>query len=95
MFAPKLPRNQHVHMHVVKSHSEPDPDTFSEMVAATRNPALGRALPDEGYTVGAKKSARCLEQRVMHGELMSGSSKSERRAAFGLQGQVSRPKKAL
>ncbi len=69
--------------------------TFSEMVAATRNSALGQALADEGQTIGARKSARYLKQRVMYGELMSGSSKSERRAAFGLQGQVSRLKKAL
>ena len=65
--------------------------TFSEIVAATQNPALGQALANEGYSTAARKSAGYLEQRIMYGELVeeggnedrSGLSKGERRAAFG------------
>ncbi|KAF6231052.1 hypothetical protein HO173_010752 [Letharia columbiana] len=75
--------------------------TFSEIAAATRNTALGQVLADEGHTVAARKSARYLEQRVRYGELVKeygdgedtlGPSKGERRAAFGLLGQVTRLK---
>ena len=77
--------------------------TFSEIVAATQNPALGQTLADEGYSTAARESAAYLEQRIMYGELVeedgnedrSGSSKGERRAAFGLKGQVAKMEKAL
>ena len=77
--------------------------TFSEIVAATQNPALGRALAQEGYSTAARESAAFLEQRIMYGELVeedgnedgSGLSKGERRAAFGLQGQIAKMEKAL
>ena len=77
--------------------------TFSEIVAATQNPALGQALAKEGYSTAARKSAAFLEQRIMYGELVeedenqdrSGLSKGVRRAAFGLQGQIVKMEKAL
>ena len=79
-------------------------NTFSEIVAATRNPALDQALADEGYTMAARKSARYLEQKVMYGEIGKehgdeygdgsfGSVEGQKRAAFGLQGQVTRLRK--
>ena len=76
---------------------------FSEIVAATQNPTLKQALANEGYSTAAKESAAYLEQRIMYGELVeedgnedrSGLSKGERRAAFGLQGQIAKMEKAL
>ena len=77
--------------------------TFSEIVAATQNPVLGQTLADEGYSRVARESAGYLEQRIMYGELVeedgnedrSKLSKGERRAAFGLQGQIAKMEKAL
>ena len=72
--------------------------TFSEIVAATQNPALGQALANEGYSRAARESAAYLEQRIMYGELVeedenegrSGLSNGVSRAAFGLQGQFAK-----
>ena len=77
--------------------------TFSEIVAATQNPTLGQALANEGYSTATRESAAYLEQRVKYGELVeedgnedgSRLSKGERRAAFGLQGQIAEMEKAL
>ena len=76
--------------------------SFSEIVAATRNPALGQAFADEGHAMAAKKSAAYMKQKIMYGELVEEYgddedtlrwSNGERRAAFGLEGQVTMLKK--
>lgn len=90
-------------LHALKHNRVAMACTFSEMVAATQNPALGQALADEGHMMAARKSARYLEQRVMYGALVTevGSGEIEDtlepgkdlgRAAFGFEGQVVRLK---
>lgn len=71
--------------------------TFSEIVAAAQNAALGQFLANEGHSVAARKSAKYLEKRIMYGDLLDEdgddgdtlrSPKGGRGAAFGFQGQV-------
>lgn len=69
--------------------------TFSEIVAATKNAALGQVLADEGHSVATRKLAKYLEQRIMYRDLLEEdgddedtfrSPKGGRGAAFGFQG---------
>lgn len=91
-------------LHALQHNGVAKACTFSEIVAATQNPALGQALADEGHAMAARKSAIFLEQRVMYGELITevGSGEVEDTlkpekglgtAAFGFEGQVTRLKK--